>query len=180
MPRYYKYKRYYKPVYPRKRWASNIGNLTTRIAFSQGQTSSVGSTEICSNAAQTATPTPVLLKFGRCKCRIDLQPITMPTTGSNSLSLVCYLTFVPQGVNMSDSQTAYNLIKNHPEYVMAWQQISLDSPGTMSLTSKLKRNLNSGDGIYLIFVAGTNPEHPPQASIVYGLSATYQFWTTSA
>ena len=179
MARYYKYKRYYKPVYPRKRWASNIGNLTTRIAFSAGQTSSVGSTEICSNAAQTATPTPVLLKFGRCKIKIDLQPITMPATGANSLSMVAYLTFVPQGVNMGESQVAYNLIKNHPEYVMAWQQVSLDSPVTMTISSKLKRNLNSGDGIYIIFVAGVNNEHPPQASIVYGVSATYQFYTTS-
>nr|ANB82425.1 capsid protein [Porcine serum-associated circular virus] len=179
MARYYKYKRYYQKVYPRKRWASNIGNLTTRIAFSQGQTSSVGSTVICSNSAQTATPTPVLLKFGRCKCKIDLQPVSIPTSSANSLSLVAYLTFVPQGVNMNESQVSYNLIKNHPEYVMGWQQISLDSTGSMSLTSKLKRNLNSGDGIYIIFVAGVNNEHPPQASIIYGISATYQFYTTS-
>ena len=180
MPRYYKYRRSYRRMYPRKRWATNIGSLNTRVAFSSGQTSSVGSTLVCRNSNQTANPTPVLLKFGRCKCKIDVQPITIPTDSVNSLSLVAYLTFVPQGVNMGNSQPAYDLIKNHPEYIMGWQQISLDSPSSMTISSKLKRNLNSGDGIYLIFVAETNQEHPPQASIVYGLSCTYQFWTTSA
>ena len=180
MARYYKYKRYYKPVYPRKRWASNIGNITTRIPFSAGQTQSIGSTTICTNSAQSSNPTPVLIKFGRCKCKIDVQPITMPATGANTLSLVAYLTFIPQGVDMTSPQVAYDVVKNHPEYVMGWQQISLDSPSSMSITSKLKRNLNSGDSVQIIFIGGVNNEHPPQASIVYGLSCTYQFWTTSA
>lgn len=180
MARYYKYKRYYKPVYPRKRWASNIGNLSTRITFSQGQTTSIGATDLCTNSAQTSTPTPVLLKFGRCKVKIDVNPITVSKESANTISLVAYLTFVPQGYDLGQPNVAYNLIKNHPEYIMGWQQISLDSPGTMTISSKLKRNLNSGDSIYIIFIAGINNEHPPTASFIYGLSATYQFWTTSA
>ena len=33
MPRYYRYKRYYKKLYPRKRWASNLklGQASLRV-----------------------------------------------------------------------------------------------------------------------------------------------------
>ena len=31
MPRYYKYRRIYKKVYPKKRWASNINAVTTNV-----------------------------------------------------------------------------------------------------------------------------------------------------
>lgn len=178
MARYYK-KRYYRRIYPRKRWASNIGNFTSRILFQQGDLTKCGATQICTNALQTANPTPVLLKFGRCKIKVDVQPLVIPTTTVNSISLVAYLTFIPQGVNMNDSQIVYDLIKNHPEYIMAWQQISLDSPSSMTISSKLKRNLNSGDSIYVIFISGINNEHPQTETIIYGISATYQFYTTS-
>ena len=54
-------------MYPRKRWASNINSNTTVINVPVGQSGSNATYTICTNSAQTATPTPVLVKFGRLR-----------------------------------------------------------------------------------------------------------------
>lgn len=171
-------RRYYRRVYQRKRWATNIGVAQSRIMFAQGETTNMVYTTICQNSAQNANPTPVLLKVARIKLKGDLQAINVPA--GTSISAVAYITFVPEGIDLGNGNNAYNLIANHPEYIMGWTQISLDSTNSFTVSTRLKRNLNSGDSICLIITSKTNHEHPVQASINYGIDCTFQYWTTSA
>ena len=171
MPRYYRYKRSYRKIYPRKRWASNIGNYTTIVTVNGGSAGGNNTYTICENSAQNSTPTPVILKFGRIKLKGDVRYNV--TDAANFTSAIMYVVFVPQGNTLTAQ-----FIGNHPEYILGWTTISMDSGNTFSLTSSLKRNLNSGDSIQLYI--GVSNAYSVQASINYSFFYNVQFWTTSA
>ena len=139
----YRYKKSYGKLYPRKRWASNIFTENNIVTLLASQNTAFASTTICTNSPQTATPTPVIVKFGRCKVKGDVR--TDLDNGNNFVSATLYLAYVPEGYPIAD------LPKLHPEYIIGWTQISLDSGNTFSFTSSLKRNLNSGDMISILF-----------------------------
>ena len=171
MPRYYKYKRYYaKRLYPRKRWASNIKSDTVIIPLNTNATSANDTVLLCQNAAQTSTPTPVVLKFGRVKFKGDIR--FSQTNVAQFTSVNVYICFVPQGNTLNTT-----LISNHPEYVMGWTVCSLDTGSSFSLTTTLKRNLNSGDSVQVLFLVSST--QPPSQVINYNFAYTAQFWTTS-
>ena len=107
-------------------------------------------------------------------------PFSSPSTLTNlylaiSLAVVLYSSStLPVLIIESD----ITLLSNHPEYLLCWTSVSLDSGSTFSMTSTLKRNLNSGDGIYLLFSFDTT--QTPSQPIQYNVFYTAQFWTTSA
>lgn len=171
MPRYYKYKRYYKKVFPKKRWASNIKSDNVDMTLNTSSTTVFRDVLLCKNAVQTDYPTPVILKFGRLKLKGDIRYSQTNVAQFTSCNVYCL--FVPQG-----STPTIELISNHPEYLLGWTTVSLDSGSTFSMTSTLKRNLNSGDGIYVLFSIETT--QTPSQSILYNMFYTAQFWTTSA
>ena len=114
MARYYKYRKYYaKRVYPRKRWASNIKSDTVVIPLNTNATSAEDTVLLCQNSAQTSTPTPVILKFGRLKIKGDIR--FSATNVAQFTSVNVYVVFVPQGNTLNTT-----LISNHPEYVMGF------------------------------------------------------------
>ena len=172
MARYYKYRKYYaKRVYPRKRWASNIKQDTVIVPLPTNATSVHEHVLLCQNSAQTSTPTPVVLKFGRLKLKGDIR--FSATNVAQFTSVNVYVVFVPQGNTLDTT-----LISNHPEYVIGWTVCSLDTGSSFSLTTTLKRNLNSGDSVQVLFVV--NSTQPPSQVINYNFVYTAQFWTTSA
>ena len=171
MPRYYKYKSNYKKVYPRKKWASNILTMNTLVTLGSGQKSANSTETLCINSTQSTTPTPVMVKFGRVKVKGDVR--TDIDSNNNYVSGIMYVVFCPQGMTVDQF-----LIDNHPEYIMGWTQISLDSGNTFSFSSSLKRNLNSGDKIAILFLV--NSVNSVQAVRNFNFYYTVQFWTTSA
>ncbi|AXV43459.1 putative capsid protein [Porcine serum associated circular DNA virus 3] len=171
MPRYYKYKRYYKKVYPKKRWASNIFTRNTLVTLGNGAKVASETETLCLNSAQNANPTPVIVKFGRVKVKGDIR--TDVASNNNYVSGIMYVVFCPQGMSVDEF-----LIDNHPEYILGWTQISLDSGNGFSFSSSLKRNLNSGDKIGILFQV--NSVNAVQAVRNFNFYYTVQFWTTSA
>ena len=171
MPRYYKYKRYYKKVFPRKRWASNIKSDTLDMTLGTSATSVFRETTLCLNSVQTSQPTPTILKFGRLKLKGDIR--FSQTNVAQFTSCMIYALFVPEG-----SVTNIDLISKHPEYLLGWTSVSLDSGSTFALTTTLKRNLNSGDAICLLWSIDTTAT--PSQNITYNLFYTAQYWTTSS
>ena len=172
MARYYKYRRtYFKKVYPRKRWASNIFTENMICTVLAGQTTAFAYTNICSNSLQNATPTPVIVKFGRCKVKGDIR--TDLENKNNYVSGSMFLVYVPEGATID-----LNLIRQHPEYIIGWTQISLDSGNGFSFSSSLKRNLNSGDKIMMFF--NVNATNTTQYVRAFNFYYTVQYWTTSA
>ena len=171
MPRYYKYRRSYRKIYPRKRWASNIISKNVLVSLPVGEKTAWSTTLLCDNAPQVSTPTPVLLKFGRVKVKGDIR--TDLANENNYVSGVMYVFYLPEGFTNGP-----DVIKYHPEYIIGWTQISLDSGNTFSFSSGLKRNLNSGDKILIMFtVDSTNSTQTLRAFNFY---FTAQYWTTSA
>ena len=171
MPRYYKYRRsYVKRVYPRKRWASNIFTKNNLVTLGNGEKTAWIFTSICDNSTQNSTPTPTLLKFGRLKLKGDIR--TDVASNNNFVSGIMYVVYLPEGFNVGP-----DLIKQHPEYILGWTQISLDSGNTFSFSSPLKRNLNSGDKIILMFTIDS--VNSVQAVRNFNFYYTAQFWTAS-
>ena len=171
MPRYYKYRRAYKRVYPRKRWASNMLTRNTLVTLANAEKGASATETLCINSTQTTTPTPVMITFGRVKVKGDVR--TDVDSNNNYVSGIMYVVFCPQGMTIDSF-----LIDNHPEYILGWTQISLDSGNTFSFSSSLKRNLNSGDKIGILFQI--NSVNAVQAVRNFNFYYTCQFWTTSA
>lgn len=163
-----RYYRRYVRVAPKKRWASNI---------LQGSLSTSNFGVICENSAGTATPTPVIVKCGNFKVQGDVMYNTQGGSSNTLANLNFFLLFVPEGITPSDA-----LIGTHPEWIMGWKTIDVGvirstsetavAAATFSMSSRLKRNLNSGDKIVAILQSG---ESRLTANCVF----TCQYWTTS-
>lgn len=100
---------------------------------------------LCANSTNTQMgPTATIIKCGNFKLNFDSQSagnVQFPGYAQ------AYVMFCPQGVNPD-----YNYPNEHPEYIMAWRSFD---PGynalqSLSLQTKLKRNLNSGDAVVLV------------------------------
>ena len=174
-----RYRRYRRTIIraPKKKWASNIANINTSTSPSSS-TNQFSAVQLVNNAVQTSNPTPVIVKTGNFKVQGDSY-ISASAAGVFSVSL--YVMYIPEGITIPDASAANSLIRAHPEWIMAWKFISSDyistsgggssNSNTFSFSTRMKRNLNSGDSIYLLcLAAGT------------GLNNAYlqgmcQFWT---
>lgn len=172
MPRYTRYRRtYFKKVYPRKRWASNLKSALVDITIPANTLHGASSVVLCENSVQTSVPNPVIVKFGRVKIKGDLRYSS--TVVAAISSCLVFVAYVPEGTNLD-----YNLVSQHPEYILGWTCLSSDSGNSFSLTSSLKRNLNSGDRISILFYVDLLQSST--SSLTFALFMNCQYWTTSA
>lgn len=141
------------------------------MTLTAGEKTAWATTVLCENAAQNNTPTPTLLKFGRCKIKGDIR--TDVANNNNYVSGIMYVFYYPEGFTNGP-----DLIAQHPEYIMGWTQISLDSGNGFSFSSALKRNLNSGDKILLMFIVDST--NSTQSARSFNFYFTAQYWTTCA
>lgn len=157
-------RRYYyrRTIRPKQKWAINTVDTPlfsgTSLSISSGESGSVG-INVCTNSTRignngsTSVSAAQVLKTGRWKYR---GVILGPTSG---VSYVFYLVYVPEGYfsssddfTISTSNTGLDIFYQHPEWVLAWTRkdyISSDQSNEVSLTSRLKRNLNTGDSIQM-------------------------------
>lgn len=171
MPRYARYKRYYRKVYPRKRWASNIKTFSQLVNISPSSTSNTTSFVVCRNSQSDVTPTPIVLKFGRFRMKGDIR--TSAPNAERVTSVNVFVAFVPEGAVIDST-----FITKHPEYVLGWTTLSMDTGNSFSLTSTLKRNLNSGDSIQILFTIDTSVSPTDVAG--FNIYFTIQFWTATS
>ena len=155
-------RRYYRrrtvTVRPKKKWSSNI------LLINQGQAHGPRFVlELCSNSSQSTSPTPVVVKAGNFKLRLDSQ---LTTAGGMSISnwpsVSFYVMYLPEGFVFTASPSHAELISyitKHPEWILANSIAGSNTASaskwdleTVSFSSRLKRNLNSGDKIVLIGV----------------------------
>lgn len=175
MARYYR--RRYRTIVraPKKKWASNIQQeiiQTTGTATKQ-----YGVKTLVQNSSELSSPTPVILKTGNIKIQGDYRVLASTTQGHTDVSL--YVMFVPQGFGITEAAAAEAIVSNHPEWIMAWKYLGVNQVSStkvencdsFSFSSRLKRNLNSGDTIQLICIA--------RGYDMTGVSVNYaaQYWT---
>ena len=154
MPRSY-YKNYKKNYTSNKqKWASFMKEIPkTIVQMVPGTAGSFGT--IVSNANESATPTPTILKVKHLRVAADLYVDSTALNGG----FVCLL-YLPQGI-VPDANTALL----HPEWVLTWKGIQTSSAtghNLVQFSSSLSRNLNSGDSIvlYFSFFNGTSTQVP--------------------
>lgn len=152
MPRKY-YSKRTRVIRPKKKWASNI-SLINESGTGNGTV-----IDLCANSAPTSSPTPVILKTGNFKVRIDSQ-----VTFGNSVewwpSMSFYVMYLPEGMTVGSTPSASNIlayVQRHPEWILCSgiagsntltaTKFDLE---TVTFSSRLKRNLNSGDKIVLM------------------------------
>ena len=172
-----RFRRRYRTIIraPKKKWATNIINFnkaTTGTATQQFAT-----VQLVTNSTQPSSPTPVIVKTGNFKIQGDVYVV--PGTSGAQTEVSLYVVYVPEGVTMNDAAGAQNLILAHPEWIMAWKFVNAnrtttttpENTETFSFTSRLKRNLNSGDSIVLLCLAmGSNLSRA-------NFSGMAQYWT---
>lgn len=171
MSRYARYKRYYRKVYPRKRWASNIKSDHQLVNISPGSTSGTSTYVLCQNSQSDVTPTPTILKFGRFRMKGDIRSVANNAEKVTSVNV--FVAYVPEGMAINST-----FITRHPEYILGWTTLSMDAGNSFSLTSTLKRNLNSGDSIQLLFTIDAAVSPTDVAG--FNLYFTVQFWTATS
>ena len=175
--RYYRSKRTVV-VRPKKKWASNFrsGTLTTGTATS--------TEELVTNSVQANLPTPVVLKAGNFKIQGDMS-IAFASGGTVPVvvGITAVVFFLPEGITL-DGTSAGFVMANHPEWIIAWKQLdgshTTSTSGTttgstpFSFSSRLKRNLNSGDRICIGYKLDSS-----NANATPTIRYTCQFWTCS-
>lgn len=168
-------RRYTRVVRPRKKWASNM------LKFSQTTvgtaTAQVGQYTLVKNSFQNATPTPVIVKTGNFRLQGDAY--VTPSAANATIVLTMYIMYIPEGISINDAAGAQNIVQSHPEWIMGWKVVTAnrttttnpDNSETFSFSSRLKRNLNSGDEVKLICLA----EGTPITEATF--SGMCQYWT---
>lgn len=144
MPRRYYYSRRYK-VTPKKKWASNFDRILHTATA--GTPSGI---ELALNPAQeTAIPRTIKVK----NFKVSLWFETENAQAAVAINMIeVYIFYQPQGYGLTN-----NSINEHPEWVLCHKMIGrpdfqaeVTKPYQMS--SKLARNLQSGDRIQLVIV----------------------------
>lgn len=135
-----------------------------------GQTEQIAANDLVSNSIETATPAPTVIKFARVKITGTVST-TVPTTSIGSLYYTkVFIMYCPQ----SYTYDSYSKITAHPEYIIAHRDLTINPTQRTSftITSRLKRNLNSGDKIQYVIVVGKESSLTGAVSLVFD----YQYY----
>lgn len=187
MPRYYR-RRYTRVVRPKKKWATNMREISLSFPTEQSPTADFGLyTTLCVNSSETTTqsvvsPTPTIVKTGNYKVQCDL---ILSNSAASMTDASVFILYVPEGITLGSTvREVYaaltGLVLRHPEWVLAWRQLGADwiasnsSVQRVTFSSRLKRNLNSGDRVIFALV-GKNQTGGAVSSC--RLSGFAQFWT---
>lgn len=126
------------------KWSPHL--LVQSISF-ETSSGDFGSYQLLAkNSTDTTVPVPSIIKVKNFRVSIDTS---VPSVANYPNYLNVYLMYIPEGVTMTSDTP-----RNHPEWILAWKGINAishaDKEGIV-LSSRLSRNLNSGDGVYLLF-----------------------------
>ena len=173
MPRYYR-RRYTRVVKPKKKWASNILTWDNQLLNVQYAVLAANNTQ-----NSLAPPTPTIIKVGNFKLSIDMAFKFATGAGDTyTPAITAYILYVPEGwgTNFLD------LISKHPEWIMNTKTMGSNTilsnnvypVDAINMSTRLKRNLNSGDQIILYV-------HPNTTSSIDSIriTGTCRFWTCS-
>ena len=134
----------YRKSYRKHKWSPVLVNISGDLLTIPGNSNSGWSISLCANASNTTTaPTATVIKTGNFKVSFEIEQGGTPSSSTTGRA---FIVFVPQGVTPTKDWP-----QQHPEYIMAWRSVQVGGDASIStISSKLKRNLNSGDEVYLI------------------------------
>lgn len=184
MARYYR--RRYRTIVraPKKKWATGYKDISGVFEYGDS-TRFVYHTPLVVNSNQSSDPTPVIVKTGNFRVQFDA---TIKVGASGAIEAKAYVVYVPEGWNIGTegSETSIsqlrNIVAQHPEWILVWRQLDFgnaNAAGTFDtsvvrMSSRLKRNLNSGDRIMFIILGSGDFTGIDQKGQVEGAA---QYWT---
>lgn len=150
-----------------KKWSPVLVSLSSNVNVAGDTATYVAMNEgICSNSNNTAqAPTATVIKVGNIKVSFDMWK-----SGTFLGLAEVYIMFRPQGMNIDASYCVA-----HPEYIMCWRTFDvINDNQSITIQSRLKRNLNSGDSI-ILYVRYKNIVAPttPQSSLAINGIVSY-------
>lgn len=136
---------------PRVKWSPHMEAYSDELLISNNLQSVV--IAIAANNNDSHIPAVPVVQVTRINIQAQL--------GSGQLSGMdwyAYLVFIPENTTLSSTSQWIDYIYAHPEYLMARKIVESDNAMdntsvALSMSTRLKRNLNSGDKIYLLLVA---------------------------
>lgn len=183
------YRRSVRVVPAKKKWASNITQITLRQGRPNAGGGPIGNFHpLVTNSASNSTPTPVIIKTGNFKVQVDAVA-QLNITEVSSVNVIVFIAFLPEGYSYSatSADSGADLMKAHPEWIMAWKQIDFTSANgqatnnsaTANFSSRLKRNLNSGDRIVFGTAYPAAEVKPSSDSLgnLFTYTVACQYWT---
>lgn len=186
MSKRYTYRRY-RRTYPKQKWQLSLVEPTA-FNFSPVMTAQTFVAKH-SNICQTVVPTDAtaasvvsannIVKTGNFRVKGSFN---IGGTDTDRLSIIIYVIFVPQGIDpdntgVSTTNLATSIFYSHPEWVLCWTRRDMDNStdnDDFSMSSRLKRNLNSGDSVKLGILIMNNTNSNLSAVSVR-LSSTVQY-----
>ena len=175
------FRRSYRRVYPRKKWASNIGNSTLNMTVPANSSYAAGAA-FALNPVQS--PTTVSTPYTVKRVTLSIDAVTPQSEDFRLLQQVmAAIMYVPQGYAVT-----YNILNEHPEWIMAIKYMGepsmYESPTStggnrnkpFQVSSRLARRLQTGDSIQLVLFA-TNISTDTAANISFRFMA--RWWTRS-
>lgn len=173
------YRRSVRVVAAKKKWASHLSHDTMSFDVDALTGIGHGSYELAFNKTNGDAPTPTIVKTGNFKVQGDcyVNSNAGTTAIQPGFAVTVYVMYVPEGII---SLTNYeSLIENHPEWILAWKVLdvgvgsNVSNGNSFSMSSRLKRNLNSGDEVMLIALATGPTNYTPKVTITF----TAQYYT---
>lgn len=148
-----------------KKWSPVLVEISPQAVTVQASQTHTGSLIICANQTNTTqAPTATVIKCGNFKISFECESTTgrtAPVTGT------MFMMFVPQGIAPDGDYPV-----QHPEYIMAWRAFNpTGAVAAVTIQSRLKRNLNSGDRIMAIYKVRNDEQGP----VTYAIRGTVTY-----
>lgn len=174
-------RRYYRArrVYPKQKWLPVNNELGMNGSDALPGAAFIITTQpITQNTSRNIddgggnVSSATIIKVGRVKIK---GVITSSTTTGIGMSYIIGIAYIPEGYAIS--QTANGLgslgtsfFYKHPEWIMCWTRMDYSNAGQgneFSLSSRLKRNLNTGDQLVVFRIAvNSNASDPLPVSAI--------------
>lgn len=184
MARYYRRRTRTIVRAPRKKWASNFMDVNMEVTNSGSLAADVQVNKVLAvNKSESTSPTPVIIKTGNFKLQGDYYIAnTGAAVDQYTVTGMLYVIYLPEGIEFTTPASAQQIVTNHPEWILGWrvidfsvttlEQYQAQDVTKVSLTSRLKRNLNSGDKIYCLVMIQNMP-----SGCKFISKGMCQFWT---
>lgn len=140
---------------PKVKWSPHMETVNYEITLSAGSNFAFYPHVVAANATDSHLPSVPVVQA----TRINFQG-HMSTTGTANTDWFAYIMYVPEGMDAGlatvDNWIAF--INQHPEYIMTRKIVdpgdtANNTATNISIQTRMRRNLNSGDQIVLLLIA---------------------------
>lgn len=140
---------------PKVKWSPHVETVNYQVTMGSGTNFTFYPHVIAANASDSHLPSVPVVQV----TRINFQG-QLGTAGTANLDWFAYIMYIPEGMDAGlatvDNWIAF--INQHPEYIMARRivdpgDVSNNTTATISLQTRMRRNLNSGDQVVLLLIA---------------------------